>query len=196
MRIISLRAAIPFILVLAFLPACFGSELPPLSAGWRGAAYHGLLAELRPRNPNKMKFLFLGDPAPCTLGQMRGYGGFVHMRKKGALWFQGNATYFYLVDANGNLCTLRRLDSLNEDSVSPQMVTVEMVEKQVWVDPPTYTTTIPDGNGGWDTIELPSGVGYYATEIERRVDPILAPGQGERLTTFRKAKFTPLPLCQ
>ncbi len=204
----------------SFVVLCFFavSQLPALSAEtpaptylspqWKNRTYHGLMQELRPMVPENMKFMFLGDPIPCSLNQGRkkgtlhGYGGFVAMRKKSYLWRTVNILYFYLIDSNGSLCALKYVNDLHEDSLSPQMVDVDITETQVWV-PPTYpeTTTIsyPDADGKTITMEIPTGVmtgGYYDTVVTKVVTPRLDSFQQQRRQTFERTKVRDLPACQ
>lgn len=201
MRRISARVVVSFVFVVVLAFSCSAAEtpaLPPLAQGWRGAAYQGLVDKLRPRNQNNMKFIFLGEPAPCTMHDgTSGYGGFVQMKKHTLLWMHSSRLYFYLVNADGALCSLINVNDMSESTVSPQMVDVVITEEEVWVEPVTTSTYDPDmygGIGGW--VETTIRDGYYKTVTVRNVYPLMDACEEDRRSAFLKAKFKLLPLCQ
>jgi hypothetical protein len=194
---ISIAAALVFAFVFAAFSARAGeTELSSISQEWRNVTYYDLLAEFRPRNPDKMKFIFLGEPIPCVYEGVSGYGGFVHMRKDGFLWFDGSSTYFYVVNGNGMLCSIVSVNSLDESSVYPQMVDVEITRERVWVPAEWGYERVPDGKGGYEMERVETEPAHYETVVRRNVHPIMESYEKARLSAFIDTKLDSLPAYQ
>ena len=181
-------------------PAPAQSYTPPLSPQWRGAAYQGMIRQIQPKHVENVKFLFLGEPVPAMVKggrrqpDMYGYGGLVAVRKKSILWIVKSSVRFYLVDANGNLLTLRDIDGMDEGDVSPKFYDVD-IDVTVTYIPPTPTFTY-DANGNFVPDNTFGNMGEWVTEEVKTVTPILDSYNRDRLRAFNASKVDRLPVCQ